>query len=83
MLAVRIYGPNTVKVEQIPVEEPKAGEVVIRIKAAGLCGTDYELYTGDMAYIKRGWCRLPLTPGHEWSGVIERVGPGCNGLQAG
>jgi 2-desacetyl-2-hydroxyethyl bacteriochlorophyllide A dehydrogenase len=46
----------------------------------GVCGTDTELLAGvvDPAYV-----RYPLIPGHEWSGVIEAVGPGVTGLQPG
>jgi 2-desacetyl-2-hydroxyethyl bacteriochlorophyllide A dehydrogenase len=83
MLAVKIYGPNTVRIEDIPVKQPGPGEALIRIKAAGLCGTDYELYTGDMIYLKLGMSKLPIVPGHEWSGVIEKLGPETQGFALG
>jgi threonine dehydrogenase-like Zn-dependent dehydrogenase len=38
----------------IKVKQPGSGEVLVKVKAAGLCGTDYELYTNDMVYIKEG-----------------------------
>ncbi len=83
MLAVKIYGPNSIKIEDIPVKEPESGEALIRIKAAGLCGTDYELYTGDMIYLKLGMSKLPIVPGHEWAGVIEKLGPDTQGYAVG
>jgi 2-desacetyl-2-hydroxyethyl bacteriochlorophyllide A dehydrogenase len=53
---------------------------VARPVHTGVCGTDTELLAGvvDPAYV-----RYPLIPGHEWSGVIEAVGPGVTGLQPG
>jgi len=52
---------------------PGPGEVVARPVYTGICGTDLELVAGvvDPAYT-----RYPLVPGHEWSGIIEAVGPG-------
>lgn len=83
MKAVKIYGPSLVKIEETKIKEPGAGEALIKVKAAGLCGTDYELYTGDMIYIKQGLSSLPLIPGHEWSGVIEKLGPNTEGFKEG
>ncbi len=83
MKAVKIYGPSLVKIEETKVKEPGVGEALIKIKAAGLCGTDYELYTGDMIYIKQGLSTLPLIPGHEWSGVIEKLGAETDGFSVG
>ena len=83
MKAVVIYGPRDARYEDVPVKEPEAGEVVIKVKAIGFCGTDYELYTNDMVYIKNGMCKLPMIPGHEWSGIIEKVGPGVTDFKVG
>jgi 2-desacetyl-2-hydroxyethyl bacteriochlorophyllide A dehydrogenase len=74
MKAVRIHGPSKVSIDEIPLQEPGDHDVVIRVKAAGLCGTDYDLYTNDMVYINEGMAKLPIVPGHEWSGIVERVG---------
>jgi len=83
MKAVVIYGPCDARYEEVPVKKPQEGEVLIKVKAIGLCGTDYELYTNEMVYIKEGLCKLPMIPGHEWSGVIEEVGPGVEGFKVG
>lgn len=57
------------------VPEPGAGEVLVRVAAAGLCLSDREVYDGrrDAAYV-----RYPLVPGHEWSGTVAAVGPGVD-----
>jgi 2-desacetyl-2-hydroxyethyl bacteriochlorophyllide A dehydrogenase len=83
MKAVVIHGPEQVSIDEVVVREPGAGEVLVKVMAAGLCGTDYELYTNDMVYIKEGLSRLPLIPGHEWSGVVVKAGPGVSSFQPG
>ena len=83
MLAVKIYGPGKFRMEDAPVKAPGEGEALIRVKAVGLCGTDYELYTGEMIYLKQGLSKLPLIPGHEWAGVIEKLGSGTTGFKVG
>src|SRR6266478_4440120 len=52
-------------------------EVLVRIKAAGLCHTDLEVITGSLRY------PLPIVLGHEAAGVIEEVGPAAQGLSVG
>lgn len=74
MKAVRIHGPGKVSIDEVPIREPGEYDVLIKVKAAGLFGTDYELYTNDMVYIKEGLAKLPIIPGHEWSGIVEKVG---------
>src|SRR5690625_7807446 len=46
-----ITGPGAAEVREVPVPEPGAGEVVVDVKLAGVCGTDEEFWTGDMAYL--------------------------------
>jgi 2-desacetyl-2-hydroxyethyl bacteriochlorophyllide A dehydrogenase len=83
MKAIRIYGPYDARYEEVPVKKPEAGEVVIKIRAVGLCGTDYELYTNEMVYIQEGLCKLPMIPGHEWSGDIVEVGERAGSFKVG
>ena len=73
------------KFEYLAIERPtpQPGEVLVRIKAVGICGTDMELYNGTMPFFEMGLCKYPLLPGHEWSGVIEEVGSGVTGLKPG
>lgn len=52
----------------------------MRVHAAGICGSDREVYQGNRP---EGYVRYPLTPGHEWSGTVERVGAGVPGSLVG
>jgi L-iditol 2-dehydrogenase len=78
--ALVIASPGSIGLEAVPELVPGPGEVVARPAHTGICGTDLELLAGvvDPAYV-----RYPLVPGHEWSGVVEAVGPGVTGLEPG
>ena len=72
MRAIRYHGPlKPLRLEDVPVPEPRAGEVLVRVLAAGLCHTDLHFTSGllDLGV-------APLTLGHEIVGRIERAGPG-------
>jgi propanol-preferring alcohol dehydrogenase len=62
----------------IPVPIPAAGEVLVAVKAAGICHSDahYRSGIGSLA-------QLPITPGHEVAGIIESVGPGVSKERVG
>jgi L-iditol 2-dehydrogenase len=77
MLAVRLHGPADLRVEEVPHPgAPGAGEVLLRVKATGICGSDLHPYeNGAMGDTLLG---APLILGHEFSGVIEDAGEGVN-----
>jgi len=76
--AALLYAPHTpVMVEEIDIDEPKAGEVRVKIEAAGLCHTDLHYINGDMMGL------MPIALGHEGAGIVESVGDGVNTLQPG
>ena len=57
---------------------PGPGQVVVDVHRVGICGTDMELFTGELAYFAQGKSRFPLCPGHEWCGVVSAVGAGVS-----
>jgi threonine dehydrogenase-like Zn-dependent dehydrogenase len=71
--AVVIEAPGEHRLVPHEPRQPEAGEALVRVHAAGICGSDREVYQGNRP---EGYVRYPLTPGHEWSGTVERVGPG-------
>ena len=77
--AAVLYGANQpFKVEEIELDEPKIGEVLVRLTATGLCHSDWHLVTGDM-----GPLRYPIVGGHEGGGIVEKVGPGVTRVKPG
>ncbi len=77
------------KIEEIDIDPPKAGEVLVEWKAAGLCHSDEHLVTGDMvppdeALPLMGLDRFfPIIGGHEGAGIVVEVGPGVTSLAPG
>lgn len=69
MTFTKITQPGTIVLGQGEVPTPAAGEVLIKIFACGICGTDIHIFRGE--YLGS----YPVVPGHEFSGVIEKVGP--------
>ncbi len=63
---------------EIPDPKPGPGQVVLRIRACGVCRTDLHVVDGELADSK-----LPLVPGHQIVGVVEETGPGVTDLSPG
>jgi len=84
MKAIRAhdYGsPEVLMLEQAPHPEPKADEVLIRVKAAGVNPADWKYLSG--AYKQFMPLQFPLTPGMEGSGMIEAVGANVTSFKKG
>jgi threonine dehydrogenase-like Zn-dependent dehydrogenase len=58
------------------VSEPVVGvrDLLVQVERAGICGTDVEFFTGDMAYLDSGEAQFPLRIGHEWCGRVIAIG---------
>jgi NDMA-dependent alcohol dehydrogenase len=67
-------------VETIELDPPKAGEVLVQMKASGMCHSDEHLVTGDLA---GATSPMPLIGGHEGAGIVMEVGPNVTGLEPG
>lgn len=77
-LGVVLSEPGRVALEEIVVDEPQAGEVLVRIEATGVCHTDLHVIEEE------GWGhRLPVLLGHEGAGVVESVGDGVESVAPG
>jgi len=80
--AVRVHSfgpPEVISVEDVPEPEPREGEVVVRVKAAGVGPWDAWIRSGKSALPQP----LPLTLGSDLSGVVHSIGPKVEGLQIG
>lgn len=77
MKAAILHAPGDLRVEDVPVPEIGAGEVLVRVMAAGICGSDIG------RVMVTGTYRFPTIPGHEFSGRIEKVGPGVEAFEPG
>jgi threonine dehydrogenase-like Zn-dependent dehydrogenase len=78
-----ITGPRSSAVIDVPAPVAGAGEVVVDVERAGVCGTDIEFFTGEMAYLRSGDATYPMRIGHEWCGTVASVGPGVDASWVG
>ncbi len=77
MRAVVLQSPGSLEIVDRDIPRPHCGEVLVRIKATGICSTDLMVYQG------RQPVTMPIVPGHEGAGVVEAVGEGVVGFQLG
>ncbi|MBZ0274709.1 MAG: Zn-dependent alcohol dehydrogenase [Anaerolineae bacterium] len=76
--AAVLYEPHQpFRIETVMLDEPHAGEVLVKIAACGVCHSDYHLVSGATKH------PMPVIAGHEGAGVVEAVGPGVTGIQPG
>lgn len=82
MKAAQLAAYNKIEINEVPVPEPLEGEVLCRVRAIAICGTDPEIISGH--HRNKGWPpRFPFTLGHEWSGEVVALGPGVTELKVG
>jgi threonine dehydrogenase-like Zn-dependent dehydrogenase len=62
-------------VQDVPPPRALPGQLVVDVARVGVCGTDVEFFTGEMAYLHQGHARYPMRLGHEWCGTVSAVGP--------
>src|SRR5215210_5639830 len=75
--AVMVAARAPLEVRAITVDEPRAGEVLVRIAASGVCHSDLHTLDGVHPF------PLPVVLGHEGAGVVEAVGPEVTRVQPG
>jgi 2-desacetyl-2-hydroxyethyl bacteriochlorophyllide A dehydrogenase len=80
MRAVVVERPGASGLRRVPRPEPGPGEVLVRVGAAGICGSDVEVLEGRRP---APYVSYPIIPGHEWAGTVEAVGPGVENGRAG
>ena len=78
MRAVIVERPGVVRVDDVPEPEAAPGEVVVRVGACGICGTDVHIVDGEFPPTK-----YPVIPGHELGGEIVALGPDVVGWKVG
>jgi L-iditol 2-dehydrogenase len=78
MRTARLHGLRDLRIEHIPIPQPGAGELLVKVEACGVCATDsrkYEIGVNDGEY--------PFNAGHEWLGTVAQVGAGVSDWREG
>lgn len=80
MKAIRFWGPEDIRYEEVELNKPKKGEVVVKVEAALTCGTDVKTFRrGHPVLIKK----TPSGFGHEFSGTVYQKGEAVDGFEIG
>lgn len=80
MKAIQYYGPQDIRCEEVMIKPPEEGEVVVKVMSALTCGTDVKTFRrGHPVLIKN----VPSGFGHEFAGIIEKVGKGVDNFKVG
>jgi len=74
-------GLEAVKIEEMTLPDPKVGEVLVRVQAAGINPIDWKIRAGYLKEVMP--LRMPFTLGVDFAGVIEAIGPGVAGFSVG
>ena len=75
--AVLYEAGGAMQIESLDLAPPRAGEVLVKVGAAGVCHSDYHLVTGATRH------PMPVVPGHEGAGIVEAVGEGVTRVRPG
>jgi threonine dehydrogenase-like Zn-dependent dehydrogenase len=78
MRAFVVTAPGEAGVQEVDAPVARPSEVVIDVERAGVCGTDVEFFTGEMAYLHDGHAQFPIRLGHEWAGTVSAAGEGVD-----
>jgi L-iditol 2-dehydrogenase len=77
MTAAVMHAPGDIRVEEVPVTSPGAGEVLLKVAACGVCGSDIPRMLRNGGYV------MPIICGHEFSGHVAQLGEGVTGFEVG
>jgi 2-desacetyl-2-hydroxyethyl bacteriochlorophyllide A dehydrogenase len=77
MKAALLADHKKIEIREVPTPTLNEGEVLVRVRQAGICGTDYALFSGNLT------SPLPIIPGHEGVGEISALGPEVEGVRIG
>lgn len=78
MRAFVLTGPGQASVRDVAPPVAGPGEVVVDITRVGVCGTDMEMFSGEMEYLHNGLATYPVRLGHEWCGTVSAIGDGVD-----
>ena len=85
LIGSQVWRNTRFEIKDLPTPNPHDDEVLIRVKSCGICGSDTHLYEtdGEGYIIYSGLTKFPCIPGHEFSGIIEKIGSKVTTLQVG
>jgi 2-desacetyl-2-hydroxyethyl bacteriochlorophyllide A dehydrogenase len=81
--ALEVTAPHSLRLAERAGPGLEPDEVLVRVCAAGICGTDLAIVDGSLSYFREGLMRYPVVPGHEWAGEVVAVGAAVERVRPG
>jgi NADPH:quinone reductase-like Zn-dependent oxidoreductase len=79
VMVTRKGGPEVLQVVELPIEHPGPGQILVRVRAAGVGSTDLLMIAGNYLYAPK----IPMVPGYEIAGAVEEIGADVTGFAVG
>lgn len=76
-----LHKPGDLRIQEVELPDLKPDQVLVKLKACGICGSDVECFEGRSA--EGRYDIAPYTPGHEWAGIVEEIGTEVSTLRIG
>ncbi|MGE5588230.1 MAG: zinc-dependent dehydrogenase, partial [Clostridia bacterium] len=83
MVAAVFYGPGDIRIETVPMPQVGPGDMLVRVRAAAVCGTDLRIFSSGFSKPDAGGSERGRILGHELAGDVEEVGRGVAGFSPG
>ena len=83
MKALVAVAPKQIEFLDVNNYEATENMVLVKVSKAGVCATDFSIYTGESSFVADGSIKYPVRFGHEWSGVVEAVGENVSDFKIG
>ena len=83
MKAIVVTAPRQVQMTQVEKPRLRPQDVLVKVRYAGICGTDIDIIKGEIDLVTDGRIRYPIRIGHEWSGIVEAVGEDVPDIRVG
>ena len=69
--AIQVQRPYNYLFGDIHIGSPTSDESIVEVHYSSICGTDYQIYTGELTYYQTGTAQYPIVTGHEWCGTCD------------
>ena len=83
MKALTVLGPHRAEYQDVPVPKAEGRFMTVKVERAGICATDFSIYSGESSFIHSGEIVYPVRFGHEWSGTVVACGEEVTGFKPG
>ncbi len=83
MKALTVLGPHCAEYQEVPTPKAEGRFMTVKVERAGICATDFSIFSGECSFVRSGEIVYPVRFGHEWSGTVVACGDEVKGFKPG